>query len=561
MTDQIRTADEKIKRTGYEQTEPPKTSSDSEIDAIQELFGTKYRILRQLGKGSQGAVFLAEDATSRQKIAIKQLIVQSVKDWKQYDLFQREAETLKRLDIPGVAKLIGVKEFLDIAEPRAFILQEFIEGEPLQQFIARGHRFQIGQIGDLLLQLLDIIEKLHSYDPPVIHRDIKPSNILLNYVGNSDTPEVHLIDFGAVANPQVKSGGSTVVGTYGYMAPEQLMGHAVPASDIYSLAIVAVYLLSGVAPEELEIQDFHVLIDPHLEHLPYQITCVLRKMLAPKVDDRLLDFETLRQFFTALKTQQFSQIPQVDGEQTATKAYSLGQVKGYHQAGNIELWQALEDKYPRTLPGHLKRFLLWKSIKTAISRLTSKPNFSVLAAIYSFFLTFSVFWTLISVYTTKEFSKTLSPDILEIFPDFAKIHFTVFLPLILCLLIPVIYLCYKTWPEYRAQCSFLKSARKSMATVIRLEYLDIQSNLEDASLFKHGIAYPATWKITYSFNPPDDSSPDALVHTVMTHTEPDKSLEGSLIPILYLIKNDKNGERVLSTPFPVPVTDVLNVAK
>ena len=100
---------------------------------------------------------------------------------------------------------------------------------------------------------------------------------------------VWLIDFGAVANPQVKDGGSTVAGTYGYMAPEQLMGQPKPASDLYSMAVMAFYMLTGVPPEAIEVQDFRLLIDPHLQNLPFPVTVLLRQMLEPHIDQRLTD--------------------------------------------------------------------------------------------------------------------------------------------------------------------------------------------------------------------------------------------------------------------------------
>ncbi len=171
---------------------------------LKELLSQKYRIVRKLGEGSQGTVYLAENLKTGKKVAIKQLIIQSVKDWKLYDLFHREANTLKRLDIPGIAKLYEARDILDIETPMAIIVQDYIEGEPLQKFIAQGHRFRIEQIGEILYQKLGILENLHQSKPPVIHRDLKPSNIILNYTDESVTPEVHIIDFGAVSNPQVK---------------------------------------------------------------------------------------------------------------------------------------------------------------------------------------------------------------------------------------------------------------------------------------------------------------------------------------------------------------------
>ena len=92
-----------------------------------------------------------------------------------------------------------------------------------------------------------------------------------------------------------------------------------------------------------------------------------------------------------------------------------------------------------------------------------------------------------------------------------------------------------------------------MATVTHIGYKPIFFNMNNGEL-RMNEYYPATWLITYAFNPPDDSSPDVLIRSFETHSEPDFK-EGDLIPILYLIVNDDNGEHIYSSPYPIPVTD------
>ena len=106
---------------------------------------------------------------------------------------------------------------------------------------------------------------------------------------------------------------------------------------------------------------------------------------------------------------------------------------------------------------------------------------------------------------------------------------------------------------------FFKNARKSMATVNRIEYKSIvvhqfqaTPGLDINEMINQ--TYSPTWLVTYGFNPPDDSSPDILIRTFETHVEPDFK-EGDIIPILYLIDHDDNGEPVYSTPYPIPVAD------
>ncbi|MBQ9395135.1 MAG: serine/threonine protein kinase [Proteobacteria bacterium] len=531
--------------SAYQSYDEKTSEQDNDVAALQRLIADRYQVIKKLGKGSQGCVFLAETNDLHKKVAIKQLLVQSVKDWKQYDLFQREANVLKRLRVPGVAKLHETIEKLDNEPPMALIVQDYIEGEPLQKFIANGHRFQISQIGDILLQLLNILDKLHHSDPPVVHRDIKPSNIILNYVENDTTPQVHIIDFGAVANPQVKGGGSTVVGTYGYMSPEQLMGNATPASDLYSLAIVAVYLLSGVPPEELETKDFHVLIDPHLQHLPHQITAFLRKMLEPHAEDRITDYDQLREFFTALKKQQFDKIP-ITASTLDKEKYALDKVYSYHQQGNIILWQELSDKTPRKLDNSVKK-VFKRNIKTAdLSGLLGK-----------FILTLVVGVVMLLAVAMN----------IMMMADSSNGHYPFIFSIGIILVIIVSYIMEILNKRRAAYYSnflynpeqFFKNARKSMATVNRIEYKSIvvhqfqaTPGLDINEMINQ--TYSPTWLVTYGFNPPDDSSPDILIRTFETHVEPDFK-EGDLIPILYLIDHDDNGEHVYSTPYPIPVAD------
>lgn len=529
----------------------------NEITVLQDLISNRYHIIKLLGKGSQGAVFLAETNDTHEKVAIKQLIIQSVKDWKQYDLFKREADVLQRIDIPGVAKLHETIELLYIETPMALIVQDYIEGEPLQKFITNGHRFQISQIGDILLQLLDILDKLHHSDPPVIHRDIKPSNIILNYTENSSTLDVYLIDFGAVANPQVKGGGSTVVGTYGYMSPEQLMGCATAASDLYSLAIVAVYLLSGVPPEELEIQDFHVLIDPHLQHLPHQITAFLRKMLEPHEADRMTDYAQLRTFFDAIKNQQFDKIPHVSF--TLDKEnYSLENVHSYHQQGNIILWQELPDKTPRKISSQLNK-LLNQQFKEQSEEDEDCINFQHKSKSITLFII--IIW--VQVLTVLIFKNMTRSQYVPIDSQMENSFHLNFVLMVIILVLSLVGLTifkriknrkyilskYKYDP-----CIFLENARKSMATVTRIKYKSIYFELKNSENLQMGTYYTPTWIITYSFNPPDDSSPDVLIRSFETHIEPDFN-EGDLIPILYLIELKNNKESVYSAPFPIPSAD------
>lgn len=211
---------------------------------IPEL-SEKYTPISVLGRGAQGTVFLAQSNQTGQKVAIKQLVIDSVSAWKTYDLFHREVDTLSKLDMPGIARFYDAAEHLSGDHPGACIVQEYIEGRTLAEMMKSGHCFSLSRIFDLALQILNILDKLHHHNPPIIHRDIKPSNLILTPSQNGY--KVTLIDFGAVANPQIQSGGSTVAGTFGYMPPEQITGNPGPESDIYALGVLLVSLSSAAS--------------------------------------------------------------------------------------------------------------------------------------------------------------------------------------------------------------------------------------------------------------------------------------------------------------------------
>ena len=186
---------------------------------IPDVITRKYEFIERLGKGSQGQVWRAERKNDGQIVAIKQLNVHSVTTWKQYELFRREADILASLEVEGVAPFYEYIEDLSANPPCVCIVQKFVEGQTLAEFLKKKHRFATETIYDIVLQMLQILQELHGRKPPVIHRDIKPSNLMLAAEKNGRY-KVTLLDFGAVANPKVQNGGSTVAGTFGYMPPE-----------------------------------------------------------------------------------------------------------------------------------------------------------------------------------------------------------------------------------------------------------------------------------------------------------------------------------------------------
>ncbi|OKH52296.1 hypothetical protein NIES2101_14945 [Calothrix sp. HK-06] len=220
------------------------------------LLNNRYQIKRTLATGGFGETFLAEDIQmpSNRSCVIKQLkpiqnnpqIYQLVQE-----RFQREAAILEELggkhnQIPNLYAYFQLNGLF-------YLVQEYIDGETLANKVSKQGIISESIVREILLRLLQLLDYIHSNR--IIHRDIKPDNIILRYKDGLPV----LIDFGAVrevmgtsVNSQGKPTSTIVIGTPGYMPSEQAMGRPVFSSDLYSLGITAIYLLTGKYPEELE---------------------------------------------------------------------------------------------------------------------------------------------------------------------------------------------------------------------------------------------------------------------------------------------------------------------
>jgi WD40 repeat protein len=212
------------------------------------LLKQHYRALAIIGQGGFGRTFLAvdEDEPGQPRCVIKQLFLQvqdPIKIQKAAELFAQEAASLGEL-----GKHPQIPQLLDylMQEGQQYLVQEFIDGQNLAQVLATEGTYTEAQIRDLLNNLLPVIEFIHDHQ--IIHRDIKPENIIRRWDG-----QLFLVDFGAAklarSNDAMKT--ATVIGSAGYAAPEQAGGKAVFSSDLYSLGVTCVHLLTQVAPFDL----------------------------------------------------------------------------------------------------------------------------------------------------------------------------------------------------------------------------------------------------------------------------------------------------------------------
>ncbi|MEM6521332.1 MAG: serine/threonine-protein kinase [Cyanobacteria bacterium P01_D01_bin.71] len=219
-----------------------------DIQPAGTLIQSRYKILGVLGRGGSGITYRAEDAFTGRQVALKELSLKGLSDWKKLELFEREAQVLEGLNHPAIPKYVDYFQ-VDTADNRLFyIAQEIAEGQSLAELVAAGDRFTESEIERIAAAILEVLQYLHDQNPPIIHRDIKPQNIIRRADGR-----IYLVDFGAVQTVyrEATAFGSTVVGTYGYMAPEQFRGQAYPATDLYGLGTTLLHLLTHQNPGDL----------------------------------------------------------------------------------------------------------------------------------------------------------------------------------------------------------------------------------------------------------------------------------------------------------------------
>ncbi len=279
----------------------------------RSLADGRYTCISVLGEGSMGRTFLADDAKTGNQLAIKALYPSRLADWKDLELFQREAAVLERIDHPLVPRYIDSFHEGDGDAVCYFLAQTWVEGHTLRQELRGSRRFEEAGLVALLRDMLDVLTTIHGLETPAIHRDIKPENIILR--ASDGRPS--LVDFGAVREVVrlTMRGGSTIVGSFGYMSPEQLMGRAIPATDIYGLGITMVECLTREVPQDMVGEDAKRLIAG--TQVSEQLKRVLNRMCAPMLADRYRLASEILDDLDGLKSGQMVHLSRIESDITA----------------------------------------------------------------------------------------------------------------------------------------------------------------------------------------------------------------------------------------------------
>ncbi|MBA2684134.1 MAG: protein kinase [Gemmatimonadaceae bacterium] len=216
-------------------------------DLVGSILADRYHVIRRIGEGGMGQVYLAEHVKMKRKSAVKVLHQGMVHDPDAISRFNREASNASQIQHPNVA---AIYDFGETPEGLIYLAMEFVDGEPLTKIIERHGALTAARTADIGQQVASALEAAH--DMGIIHRDLKPDNIMIAR-GRAGEDVAKVVDFGIAkameADDQKVTKTGLAIGTPEYMSPEQLGGDQLDSrTDIYSLGLVTFNMLTGQLP-------------------------------------------------------------------------------------------------------------------------------------------------------------------------------------------------------------------------------------------------------------------------------------------------------------------------
>ncbi|MBX7060525.1 MAG: protein kinase [Pyrinomonadaceae bacterium] len=296
QSDQLVSAEESL---GNATDEPPSDNGTSAISDVQEKGGksrlqiltggtvlnSRYEIIKKIGGGGMGAVYLSTDRNlGGVQRAVKEMVQAHIEDAQQtkaIDDFRRESMILSSLDHPSIPTIYDY--FFDTAEGRFYLVMKYISGGDLAGRLRAAPEGRIDEltVSEWGFQIADVLSYLHNLPQRIVYRDLKPSNVMLD----GSTGKIMLIDFGIARSVnQIEERGVTAVGTMGYAPPELFSGNVEPRSDIYSLGSTMFHLMTGADPQNNPLLIFDFEKNPRPRQINPRLSDQIEKILMKCVE-------------------------------------------------------------------------------------------------------------------------------------------------------------------------------------------------------------------------------------------------------------------------------------
>ena len=249
------------------------------------ILNGRYEIVRKIGGGGMGAVYLASDNNLGGVLrAVKEMVQAHIEEEQQEKAindFKRESMILSSLDHVSIPTIYDY--FYDDKESRFYLVMKYISGGDLSSRLRSAQEGKIDEksVCEWAVQIIDVLDYLHNQPSTIVYRDLKPSNIMID--GNSG--RAMLIDFGIARSINKKEEkGVTAVGTMGYAPPELFSGNVEPRSDIYSLGSTMFHLLTGADPQSNPLLIFDFQKNPRPRQINPQLSDQVERILMKSVE-------------------------------------------------------------------------------------------------------------------------------------------------------------------------------------------------------------------------------------------------------------------------------------
>lgn len=275
--------------------------SQSKLKPLDEgtVLNNRYEIVRKIGGGGMGAVYLASDKNLGGVLrAVKEMVQSYIEETQQEKAvadFKRESMLLTSLEHQAIPTIFDY--FYDEKEQRFYLVMKYISGGDLSSRLRSSQDGRIDEqtVTEWAIQIADVLDYLHNRQPPIVYRDLKPANIMID--GNSG--RIMLIDFGIARWINKEEKGVTAVGTMGYAPPELFSGNVESRSDIYSLGSTMFHFLTGADPQSNPLLIFDFQKNPRPRQINPQLSDQIERILMRSVeynsDKRFASAAELRQ--------------------------------------------------------------------------------------------------------------------------------------------------------------------------------------------------------------------------------------------------------------------------